>query len=125
MDAVGQPTPEQVKYKRFGRPVGATNYGGGISYLAQEMKRKGFDWRNEITECYALYKKQLSLKATGLGEAPDRTLLDFWMELLPYITVKVIDKETRMRVRPQRGYKPKISKEALERLTEAEGRKPQ
>lgn len=108
---------------RSGRPFGATNYGGGASYLAQQMKRKGFDWRNEIVDCYATYKKQMALKTEGVAEAPDRTLLDFWMQIIPYITVKVIDKEAGRRARLKKRYKPRISKEAIERLAIAEGRK--
>lgn len=101
-----------------GRPFGARNY-SGISLIARTMKEKGISWVDEMVDSYMIYKAQLKA-----GGTPDPSLLYFWQEVLPYITVKMIDRETR-RERPKRVGKRKISTSALEALAKAEGRKTQ
>ncbi len=108
--------PTQASPRGRGRPVGARNY-SGISLIARTMKEKGISWVHEMVDAYALYKEQLKA-----GGTPDPSLLYFWQEVLPYITVKIIDKETR-RDRPKKKYKPRISKAAIEQLAKLEGRK--
>lgn len=109
-------TPAQAK-ARGGRPVGARNY-GSTSFIARCMKERGISWVNELIEAYMLYKAQMRA-----GGTPDPSLLYFWQEVLPYITVKMIDKETRGK-RPRRLSKRRISTSALDALVKAEGRKP-
>lgn len=114
--------PSKLPRHYPGRPIGATNY-SGYSFIAREMKRLGLDWRTELVDSYKLYKDQLTLKQKGLSaEAPDAKLLEFWMQILPYITVKMIDRESRKQ-RPKHKYKPRITTSALEQLAKAEGRK--
>jgi hypothetical protein len=99
-----------------GRPIGAKNY-GAVSYIARTMKEKGVSWVHEMVDAYLLYKTQLKA-----GGTPDPSLLYFWQEVLPYITVKMIDRETRGQ-RPKHKFKRKIGVAALEQLAKAEGRK--
>jgi hypothetical protein len=100
-----------------GRPFGARNY-SGISLIARTMKEGGISWVHELIDAYMIYKEQLKA-----GGTPDPSLLYFWQEILPYITVKMIEKETR-RERPKHVSKRRISHAALEALTKAEARKP-
>lgn len=99
-----------------GRPVGSRNYSGS-SVIAREMKMKGIRWVDEFIDSYSIYKQQLKD-----GKTPDPKLLEFWMVVLPYITVKMIEKETRGQ-RPKYKYKPRVSKHAIEKLAQMEGRK--
>lgn len=111
----GLPIPSVVK-RHAGRPAGARNY-SGISLISRTMKEKGISWVHELIDSYVIYKEQLKA-----GGTPDPSLLYFWQEILPYITVKMIDKETR-RDRPKKKTKTRISHSALEQLAKAEGRK--
>ena len=99
-----------------GRPFGARNY-SAISLIARTMKEKGISWVHEMIDAYMIYKEQLKA-----GGTPDPSLLYFWQEVLPYITVKIIDRETR-RERKPKPRKRKVSTAALEVLAKAEGRK--
>lgn len=72
---------------------------------------------DELVDAYMIYKTQLKA-----GGTPDPSLLYFWQEVLPYITVKMIERETRG-VRPKYKHKRKIGMAALEQLAKAEGRK--
>lgn len=122
LDANGQYTEQQIKYKRFGRPVGSRNYSGN-SLIAREMKERGIRWVDEFISAYVLYKKQWSNQIEDPTlPPPNPDLLYFWQEVLPYITVKMIERETRG-IRPKRKFKRKISTAALEALAKAEGRK--
>lgn len=111
-----------VPAKHPGRPWGSKNY-MGISHIARRMKEKGIRWVDELIDSYMLYKSQLEAYKASPKTAPqpDAKLLEFWMEILPYVSVKMIERETRGE-RPKRKFKPKITKAALERLAEAEGR---
>ncbi len=100
-----------------GRPWGSRNY-GFRSHIAQRMKEKGLSWQDELIEAYMIYKKQLLA-----GGTPDPSLLYFWQEVLPYITVHAIDKETRG-TRPRAVHKKRITPAAIDALAQAEGRKP-
>lgn len=106
-----------------GRPAGAKNY-SARSFLAQELRRLGFVWRTELIESYALYKQQMReyIAHPDTMAEPEPELLYFWMTLLPYLTLKVNEKETR-RERPQHKRRQLISKAAIEQLARAEGRK--
>lgn len=99
-----------------GRPFGSRNY-SGTSIIAREMKGRGIRWTDELIDAYMIYKTQLKA-----GGTPDPSLLYFWQEVLPYITVKMIERETRGQ-RPKRVGKRRISTSAIENLAEAEGRK--
>jgi hypothetical protein len=110
--------------RRPGRPMGARNY-SGMSYIARCMKERGVSWAYELVSAYMLYKKQLALMVEDpTRPAPDRALLDFWTQMIPYITVKMIERETRG-VRPKYKGKQRISHAAIEALAKAEGRKIQ
>lgn len=104
--------------RRYGRPKGSYNY-GSISHLARTMKQHGISWVDEMVEAYKIYKEQLKA-----GGTPDPTLLYFWQEVLPYISLKMIEKETRG-VKPKywRNRKKKVSTAAIEGLAKAEARK--
>lgn len=105
-----------------GRPFGSRNY-SGVSLIARTMKERGLRWVDELIDAYSLYKKQLSLYIDDPTRSqPNPDLLYFWQEILPYITVKMIERETRG-IRPKRVAKRKISHSALEALAKAEGRK--
>lgn len=106
---------------RGGRPIGATNY-GGISLIAREMKGKGIRWTDELIECYQIYKKQwTSYVNNRTDKTPDPKLLDFWVALMPYVCLRMSERETR-RMRAKKQYKPKISQTAIDRLARLEGR---
>lgn len=118
---VAQAEVARIKRSR-GRPVGAKNY-SGISIIARTMKEKGLYWVFELIDSYKLYKKQMALYVSDPTlPQPNADLLHFWMEILPYITVKMIDRETRG-VRPKKTSKRNISHSAIESLAKAEGRK--
>lgn len=105
-----------------GRPWGARNY-SGMSLIARTMKERGLSWIAEFIDAYVLYKKQWAKSIDDPTlPAPNPDLLVFWMTVLPYITVKMIEKETRG-TRPKRVGKRKISHSAIEALAKAEGRK--
>lgn len=114
---------ELGKIKRSrGRPFGARNY-SGISLIARTMKEKGIYWVHELIDAYSLYKRQLNQYISDpTRPEPSNELLEFWMTILPYITVKMIDRETR-RERPKKEAKTRISRSAIESLERAEGRK--
>lgn len=100
-----------------GRRFGSKNY-GWHSHIARRMKEKGISWQDELIDAYMLYKKQLAA-----GGTPDPSLLYFWQEILPYISIKASEKMD-MRERPaKRVGKRKISRAALDALAKAEGRK--
>lgn len=126
-----EPTPLQQKYKRFGRPIGSRNY-SGISFIAREMKCRGLSWITEMIDSYLLYKSQISafneyVRTLPHGvdpkiAPPDAALLQFWEAIIPYIAIKMIDRETRGE-RPKKKFKPKVTPAAIERLAQLEGRK--
>lgn len=119
--ATGELVVAKIKRSR-GRPFGAKNY-SGISIIARTMKEKGIYWVHELIDAYSLYKKQLRLYIEDPTRTqPSHELLDFWVEILPYITVKMIDRETRG-VRPKKASKRTVSHSAIAQLAEAEGRK--
>lgn len=105
-----------VTYKRFGRAFGSKNY-GAISLIARTMKAKGVFWVDELIDSYKLYKTQLAE-----SKSPDPTLLLFWLEILPYITPKMIERETRGR-RPRGKPKNVITRSVIAQLEKLEGRK--
>lgn len=112
----------QKPARRLGRPLGARNY-SGVSLIARTMKERGLTWVHELIDAYTLYKKQLSLYIDDpVRPQPNPDLLYFWQEILPYITVKMIDRETRG-TRPKYKAKRRISHSTLEALAKAEGRK--
>lgn len=101
----------------MGRPREARNF-GGRSHLSREFKLKGFNWVHELIDSYIVYKDQVKA-----GGTPDPSLLYFWQEVLPYISLKMNEKETR-RTRMVLKRKPRngVSDSALEALAKAEGR---
>lgn len=106
--------------RRQGRPMGARNY-GSISIIAKTMKERGLSWVSEFIDAYQMYKKQLSARVDNPElPSPNPELLYFWMEMMPYITIKMIERQIRRGERIKR--KPKISKHAIEQLVKAEGR---
>lgn len=112
---------QKVKRSR-GRPFGAKNY-SGISIIARTMKEKGIYWVDELIDSYILYKRQLNKYILDPGSPqPSNELLTFWQTVLPYITVKMIDRETR-RERTIKTTKRKVSAHAIEALAKMEGRK--
>ncbi len=126
-----EPTPLQQKYKRFGRPIGARNY-AGISHIARTMKARGLSWLTELIDSYQLYKSGLAayneyIRTLPHGveprlDPPDAAILQFWAALMPYIALKMTDRETRGE-RPKKSFKGKITPAAIERLAQLEGRK--
>lgn len=106
----------QTVYKRFGRPPGAKSY-GATSIVGRSMKVRGISWVDELIDSYIIYKQALKD-----GKTADPKLLDFWMIVLPYITVKMIDKPHHGKPKPTKR-KPKISHAAIEALAKAEGRR--
>jgi len=107
-----------------GRPLGSFNY-GGLSLIARTMKSKGIHWVSEMIDAYSLYKKQWAKNIDDPTlPAPNPDLLYFWMEIMPYITVKMIDRETRgERPKYWRNKKTQVSHAAITALAKAEGRK--
>jgi hypothetical protein len=117
--AAAQAELQKIKRSR-GRPAGAKNY-SGVSLIARSMKEKGIYWVYELIDAYKLYQRQLELYVKDPTRSqPDARLLEFWMTILPYITVKMIDRETR-RERPKKE-KKRISHSAIQALAQAEGR---
>ena len=118
----GLPANPTMPIRKPGRPWGSRNY-SGVSLIARTMKERGLSWITEFIDAYQIYKQQLKAYADDASKPePNPQLLQFWMEVLPYITVKMIERETRG-IRPKRKFKKKISHAALEALAKAEGRK--
>lgn len=113
----------RIGVNRAGRPLGAVNY-SGISLIARTMKANGVMWLDELVTCYKRYKADdaaLTAEQRSGGVTPDQTMLKFWMEMVPYISLKMNEKE-------QRGWKPRknkkrISQAAMNALKRMEGRK--
>lgn len=113
----------RIGVNRAGRPLGAVNY-SGISLIARTMKANGVMWLDELVKSYKLYRDEslaLTAEQKAGGLTPDQTMLKFWMEMVPYISLKMNEKE-------QRGWKPRknkkrISKAAFAALERMEGRK--
>lgn len=113
-----------------GRPFGAKNY-SGISLIARTMKGRGMHWIDELIDSYRLYKDQLAcyndyMRTLPLGAKlemapPDPALLTFWADILPYIALKMIERETRGQ-RPKKVNRRKITDAAINELAKAEGR---
>lgn len=104
-----------------GRPKGAANY-SGISLLAKTMKRNGLIWLDELVDAYRAYRDERNLISPdrkALGETPDKTLIQFWMAALPFLSLTLNEKSAR-------GYKPQaykrkvITKSSLDALARAE-----
>lgn len=121
--ADGAEIPSAPPKRRPGRPIGACNY-GGRSHIAREFKIRGVYWRDELIDAYFAYKKQRQAYEAGQTTIePDATLLNFWIDALPYVDTKMIEKETR-RQRPKAQPKRRVSASALAQLARLEGRKP-
>lgn len=114
---------EIAKIKRSrGRPHGARNY-SGVSIIARSMKEKGLYWVNELIDSYSLYKKQLGKYIVDPTlPQPNPDLLQFWMTILPYITVKMIERTSRREKPAAEIKRRKVRSSDLEALARAEGR---
>lgn len=119
-----EPLKHPVVYrKKIGRPFGGTNYGGGASFVAQQFKREGYDWRHEIVAAYAQFKCAQDAYLAGTGSKPEPNLLEFWTRMMPYITQTVAEKDAHKRQRNvNKAKRYTVTDSALERLAEAEGR---
>ncbi len=109
-------------YKKMGRKPGSLNY-GRKSYLSRRMYERGIKWADEIIDAYLLYKRQVELIVAGQSTvAADPALLYFWTDALPYVSLKLIERETRGHP-PKRKPKRFITPGAMQALADAEGRK--
>lgn len=105
---------EATRVKRSaGRPLGAKNY-GGISLIAREMRIHGIDWKADMVESYKAYKQDKS--------ESNKILMLYWLELMPYIAIRIEDKLGRG---PKKYVKRKavLSSSVARALERLEGRK--
>lgn len=115
--------PEAQKGYRGGRPAGSKNY-SGFSLLAKRMKEKGLAWMDEMMGCYIAYKAQAAEYEAGRrADRPDPELLDFWMTMMPYLMLKMGEREAARSLRPFKKKAKGVTQIQVDRLTEAEGRK--
>lgn len=105
-----------------GRQAGSTNY-LGVSAVAKSFRLRGVYWMDDMADAYLVYKKQWLKYLEEPGQrVPDAKLLEFWMTVLPYLTVKMVDRPGRVQ-HPRHTRKHRITPAAIQALERAEGKK--
>lgn len=87
--------------------------------MSKRLKMRGIDWLEEIAAEYTRYK---ALRERSENMPIDRALLDYWIALLPYLTLTLNEKHSRgaltARLRPPK----RVSANSVAVLEKMEGR---
>lgn len=101
-----------------GRPKGSVNY-SGLSLVSKRLKMRGIDWLEELASEYTRYK---TLRDRSDNMPVDRTLIDYWIAVLPYLTLTLNEKASRGALAARMYPRKHVSANSLSVLEKMENR---